>query len=139
MDPGETTESAAVRECEEEAGVRIKLKGIIKIEHRAFRFEDRKQRHHPENDYCRMRVIYYAEPDVEDGDDGKENMDGNGGVMLAKSIPDYESMGACWVEPEELDKIKVRGYEPQEWIPYVAKGGIVYPLEMMQCEQHIYH
>lgn len=139
VDPGETTESAALRECEEEAGVKITLKGIIKIEFRAYRFEDKHKEHRAENDYCRMRVIYYAEPDIEDDDESKQSEDENetGSGLLAKSIPDYESMGACWVTPDELDKITLRGYEPSQWIPYVVRGDTIYPLELMECEKHV--
>merc|ERR1712154_700509 len=128
VDPGETTESAALRECVEEAAVRIELKGILKIEFRAFRFENRNYHHTPDQDYNRMRVIYYAEP-IEHEEEEKEN------EILAKSIPDYESMGAVWVKPEEIKDIKLRAYEPSRWIPYVANGGKIYPLELMECEQ----
>ena len=132
VDPGETTEMAARRECEEEAGVRIKLKGVVKVEFRAFRFEDKHSRHHPQRDYCRMRIIYYAEPDLGDNEQ-KDNEEEE--CLMAKSIPDYESMGACWVTPEEVEKVKVRSYEPRQWVPYVANGGTVYPLGMLECEQ----
>ena len=42
---------AAVRECMEEAGIDIELKGVIAVEHRLF----------SESGY-KMRVIFYAEP-----------------------------------------------------------------------------
>eukprot|EP01084_Bolivina_argentea_P304709 526327_1 len=144
VDPGETTESAALRECEEEAGVKIKLKGILKIEYRAFRCENRKYEHIPDQDYNRMRVIYYGEPDLgndendnneEKKDDKNEENSNDDKLLLAKSIPDYESMGACWVNSDEVMKIKLRAYEPSHWIPYVVDGGKIYPMELLACEQ----
>ena len=50
VDSGETFRTAAIRECMEEAGVNIELKGIIKVEH----FMD--------NNFFKMRLIFYAEP-----------------------------------------------------------------------------
>ena len=172
VDPGETTESAALRETEEEAGVKIELKGILKIEYRAFRFEDDTYRHTPEDDYNRMRVIYYGEPvpvseydvdenknendefqdefDLDDAEMDEQKKDENeisveiaidknvadeDGKLLAKSIPDYESMGACWINVDEIEKVKMRGWEPGRWIPYVTSGGKIYPLELLECEQ----
>ena len=41
---------AAVRECKEEAGIDVELKGILKIDHGV------------KGDNGRMRVIFYAEP-----------------------------------------------------------------------------
>ena len=51
VDSGESFREAAHRECMEEAGVEIELKGIIKIDHYLF-----------EGDGAKMRVIFYAEP-----------------------------------------------------------------------------
>ena len=51
VDAGETFRMAAVRECMEEAGIDIELKGVIAVEHRLF----------SESGY-KMRVIFYAEP-----------------------------------------------------------------------------
>ena len=173
VDPGETTDSAASRETEEEAGVKIELKGILKIEYKAFRFEDVEFRHTPGCDYNQMRVIYYAEPvpvpDVDEdksgynendvnqdefeSDDGEmdeqkkdeneirveltvdNNVADKDGKLLAKSIPDHESMGACWVNADEIEKIKMREWEPGRWITYVATCGEIYPLELLECEQ----
>eukprot|EP01083_Nonionella_stella_P232179 819322_1 len=139
VDPGETTEAAAVRECEEEAGVKIKLKGILKIEYWASRYENFDGQHTPDEDWNKMRVIYYGEPDVEEKKQNKDDEshgDDDHCGLLAKSVPDYESMGACWVHPEEITKVKLRNkHEPSRWIPYVANGGTIYPMELMDCEQ----
>lgn len=38
---------------------------------------------------------------------------------MPKSIPDYESVGACYVSAKEIADLHLRGGEPLEWIPYV--------------------
>jgi len=55
VDGAETFEEAAVRETLEEAGVKIKLKGILRVERTV---QDSEQ-----GVYARMRVVFYAEPD----------------------------------------------------------------------------
>jgi hypothetical protein len=70
VDAGETFSTAAIRETMEEAGIDIELKGILGIDYE------------PHSDYVRMRVVFYAEPKDFD--------------QLPKSIPDFESAGACW-------------------------------------------
>ncbi len=51
VDAGQSFSSAAIRECKEEAGIDIELKGIIKIDYHLYGANEFK-----------MRVIYYAEP-----------------------------------------------------------------------------
>mmetsp|Transcript_19870 Transcript_19870/g.45303 ORF Transcript_19870/g.45303 Transcript_19870/m.45303 type:complete len:356 (-) Transcript_19870:302-1369(-) len=106
VDPHESLSSAAIRETKEEAGVDIELTGILKIEHAS-----REQ-------YVRMRWIFAARP-----------KDAN---QLPKSIPDYESVGASWVSLEEISQLRLRGTEPIQWCNYVASGGPVYPLSLLQ-------
>lgn len=55
VDPGETFEEAAKREALEEAGLKIVIKGILRIEWK------------PKKDFKKMkiRVIYYGEPEDE--------------------------------------------------------------------------
>jgi ADP-ribose pyrophosphatase YjhB (NUDIX family) len=106
VDNSENLEVAAIRETQEEAGVDINLIGVLTI-----------QFNHP---HGRLRVIYYAEP-----------KDKN---QKPKSIPDYESVGASWVSPEELNKIPLRGNEPLIWIDYLEKGGQIYPLSVFTRE-----
>ncbi|KRX10173.1 NUDIX hydrolase domain protein [Pseudocohnilembus persalinus] len=108
VDPGEPFKKAAVRECLEEAGVNIEIKGVLSFQHS------------PKKGYDRLRVIYYAEP-VDDN-------------QKAKSIPDYESVGACYVDKNEVKNIKLRGHEPLEWIDYLEKGGQIYPLSIFSGE-----
>ncbi len=70
VEVGETLLEAATRETKQEAGINIDIKGILKIEHSTYSFDDRKKA------YNRMRIIFYAEPC-----DEKE---------LPKSIPNYQ-------------------------------------------------
>lgn len=55
-------------------------------------------------------------------------------TQLPKSIPDYESVGASYVECKDIKNLKLRGDEPLIWIPYVENGGQVYPLEIFTKE-----
>lgn len=140
VDVGETISSAAKRECLEEAGVVIELKGILSIEvHNNGRYGGPNGRNSAnggnggmiqssspgagrggvgwdrkeevETHLVRMRVIFYAEP-VLYGLDGAA-----GGVPVPKSSPDFESAGACWTPYEVLqgEGIKLRGSEPRKW------------------------
>jgi 8-oxo-dGTP pyrophosphatase MutT (NUDIX family) len=90
VDPGETFTTAAIRETLEEAGVDIEVKGILGLDHEP----------HPE--YVRVRVVFYAEP--------------KDCSQLPKSIPNYESAGACWCSVEEIQSgLRLRGGEPKQW------------------------
>eukprot|EP00002_Diphylleia_rotans_P019759 TRINITY_DN3818_c0_g1_i12.p1 TRINITY_DN3818_c0_g1~~TRINITY_DN3818_c0_g1_i12.p1 ORF type:complete len:154 (-),score=30.52 TRINITY_DN3818_c0_g1_i12:24-425(-) len=70
VDPGETFQEAAIRETIEEAGIRVRLTGILSIQFA------------PQPTCIRMRVVYLAEP-IDD--------------TPPKSIPDYESDEARWM------------------------------------------
>jgi ADP-ribose pyrophosphatase YjhB (NUDIX family) len=95
VDPGETFTTAAKRETLEEAGIDINIMGILGLDYE------------PHADYVRMRVVFYAEP---------VNCD-----QLPKSIPNFESAGACWCSPEEINSgLRLRGKEPQQWSRYRA-------------------
>lgn len=50
VDLGESFEEAAKRECMEEAGIEINLKGVLRVEHKVT------------GDKARMRVVFFAEP-----------------------------------------------------------------------------
>jgi hypothetical protein len=76
----------------------------------------------PREKYCRLRVIFYAEPvDVS---------------QLPKSIPDYESVGATWIHYNDLSSgtIPLRGSEPLKWSRYLLSGGTIYPLAVLGIE-----
>jgi 8-oxo-dGTP pyrophosphatase MutT (NUDIX family) len=133
VDPGETFQQAAKRECLEEAGIAIDLKGILRIEHSPFR-----------NGGGRMRVVvrfkfhpqfrgrtdhplqFYAEPKDRDA--------------VLKSSPDYESYGAEWISWKKFEKAalsgkkKLRGSEPLEWFDYVHRGCRILPLDAIASE-----
>ena len=115
---GDSHSRTAVKETLEEAGVRVKLKGVLRVENVISRRGGR------------QRVIYYAEPaDVDDCD--------------PKSVPDSESLGAAWMTVEELDEKSklprpegLRGSELLDWARYVERGGAVYPLDVFVASEH---
>ena len=51
-----------------------------------------------------------------------------------KSEPDEDTLGARWVALDELDQYPLRGQEVRELFEYVARGGAVYPLSLLQAE-----
>ena len=65
VEVGERLEQGAIRETLEEAGVNVRLLGVLKFEFT------------PKSDYNRLRIIFYAEP-VDEKD------------CEAKTIPDFE-------------------------------------------------
>lgn len=139
VDVGETVVAAAHRECLEEAGIAVKLKGILSLElHNAGLYDHRLLvRNRSFGDaqtvhIVRMRVIFYAEP----VDSGPINSDGLC-YPVPKSSPDYESAGACWVDYADIQSgaIKMRGSEPKKWSKYMEEGGTVYPLTILN-ERH---
>jgi 8-oxo-dGTP pyrophosphatase MutT (NUDIX family) len=111
IDSGENPAQAAIRETKEEAGIDIRLTGVIKIE-----YHPKKDR--SGNNYVRMRFIFYAEP-----------LDCD---QLPKSIPDYESAGATWCKADQVAALPLRGPEPTIYFSYVADGKPIYPIEMIQ-------
>ena len=107
VEAGESFADAAVRETLEEAGVPVRVTGVIRIEHS------------PTPAGSRMRVIFLAEP----ADD-----------TPPKSEPDDESLRAEWVALTDLGGYTLRGQEVAEVFAYVAGGGAVYPAELLQPE-----
>jgi phosphatase NudJ len=108
VEPGERLVDAARRETLEETGVPIELTGILRIEHSAI----------PEG-AVRCRVFFLGHP----CDD-----------TPPKSQPDEDTLGACWVALDELDRYPLRGPEVRDIFEYVASGGTVYPLDLLQPE-----
>ncbi|TYZ67779.1 hypothetical protein PybrP1_011219 [[Pythium] brassicae (nom. inval.)] len=110
IDSGENPAEAAIRETKEEAGIDVRLTGIIRIEY------------HPKKDrggsqYVRMRFIFYAEPVDCD--------------QPPKSIPDYESAGATWCSADQVASLPLRGSEPVDYFTHIASGKPVYPLDIV--------
>lgn len=110
IEAGEMPDKAAARECLEEAGVAVQLTGLLRVEV------------NPSHRYVRVRYIFYGHPINEDDE--------------CKTFPDFESVGACWVSVDDLQRsdIRWRGSEPFHWFGYVARGGIVPPICMLTRE-----
>jgi len=107
VEPGESFIRAAERETLEESGVRVQVDGIVRVEHS------------PRAANARMRIIFTAHPT---------------GDSTPKSEPDEESLEATWVTIDELDDYRLRGDEVRRILHYVAGGGVVYPLTLLQPE-----
>ena len=82
VEAGESFADAAVRETREEAGVPVRVTGVLRIEHS------------PTKAGSRIRVLFLAEPT----DD-----------TPPKSEPDDESLRAEWVALDELPNYALRG------------------------------
>ncbi|CAF1028072.1 unnamed protein product [Adineta steineri] len=110
VEVGEQLDKAAERETLEEAGVRIRITGVLKIEFT------------PRSDINRLRIIYFAEPLDEDN-------------CEPKTVPDYESYGAMWLTYEQTvqcsTKGQLRGNEPLKWFKYVTQNGAIHPLSIL--------
>lgn len=104
---GESLQDAALRETLEETGVPVELRGVLRIEHS------------PSAGGARVRALFLAEP-IDD--------------TPPKSEPDEESLGAAWVSIAELRSYRLRGGEVEEILRYVAGGGALFPLSLLQEE-----
>ena len=116
VDAGQSFSDAATRECIEEAGVEVDLKGVLKIDYSVQGASE-----------SRMRVIFYAEPKSVEA------------AAAFKTVPDEESLEGRWFSPQELvslcrDKTtadKLRGREMLHWASYIEKGGQIFPLSVI--------
>jgi phosphatase NudJ len=108
VEAGESFVAAAERETREEAGVPVRVEGILRVEHSP----------HPE--HSRVRVVFLARPIAD---------------TPPKSTPDHESLEAAWVGLDELARYPLRGGEEvRDLLGYVAAGGPVYPLDVIRPE-----
>lgn len=107
VEPGESFEEAAVRETLEEAGVRVRLDGIVRVERSIV------------DGGARERVIFTATP-LDDAP--------------PKSRPDEHSLEARWCTVEEIGRLPLRGEEPLQLARYLAKGGAIHPLSVLTPE-----
>jgi 8-oxo-dGTP pyrophosphatase MutT (NUDIX family) len=108
VEPGEDLVAAAHRETLEEAGIRIRLEGILRVEHTPNL-----------NGQCRMRVVFLASPI---------------GSLEPKRVPDQESLGAAWVTLAELASFPLRGEEVRVLFEYVAAGATASPMSLLTAE-----
>ena len=106
-EPGESLAEAAARETLEESGVKVRLTGVLRVEHS------------PSPRRARLRAVYLAEPS---------------GDTKTKQEPDDESLRAEWVSLSELDQYEMRGPEVEQLLRYVANGGKCSPLDIIQEE-----
>jgi 8-oxo-dGTP pyrophosphatase MutT (NUDIX family) len=111
VEPGETLESAALRETLEETGVAVELDGVLRVEHTPIRMNM--------SDCARLRVFFSAHP----ADD-----------TPPKSTPDEHSLEAAWVTLDELRALPLRGPDVYEVLHHVAHGGAAYPLDLITYE-----
>lgn len=113
---GDNHFNTAVKETEEEAGIRVELKGILRIENEMTQHGGR------------QRVVFYAEPsDLE---------------QTPKTVADKESLRAAWLNTDELEQKSkspppegLRGRELLDWATYIECGGTIYPLSLLATEQ----
>lgn len=110
VDPPEDIKLAAVRECKEEGGIDVELKGILKI------IYDTQGKH---LNYLKMKFVFYGEP-----------VDAQ---QRPKAHADRHSEEARWVSLDEFALLeKIRGKELLEYGSYLEAGGVVHPLDIMQ-------
>merc|ERR1712032_494541 len=103
-------------EAQEEAGISIKLDGLLAIEHTLQSSCD-----------ARMRVVFLASPSEPEA--------------TVKTVPDDESLGAAWMTVEEPKILAaypppkgLRGRELLHWAMHIEAGGPIAPIEMLQDE-----
>ncbi|MFT3692137.1 MAG: NUDIX domain-containing protein [Kofleriaceae bacterium] len=108
VEPGESFAEAAIRETFEEAGIVVRLTGVVRVEHS------------PSDAGARMRVIFVGEP--------ADN-------RPPKSVPDDESLGAAWVTLDECgsSRYPLRGGEVLELFSHVQKKPSA-PLSVLTVE-----
>jgi hypothetical protein len=110
-------QEGAHREVMEEAGVRVKLKGILRLEHSL-----------QDDHFVRLRVFYFAEP-VDP-------------AAPLKTTADKESIGAEWLTLAQLQACArgevpgrhLRGTELLQWAEYIEGGGPIYPMSLITEE-----
>ena len=104
---GESFVRAAKRETLDSAGIAVQLDGIVRAEFS------------PMAKHARMRIIFTAHP-VSD--------------PHSQETADSTTQRAAWVTIDELADYRVRGEEVRDIMRYVAYGGEVYPLSVLQPE-----
>jgi phosphatase NudJ len=100
MEVGESIQDTAVRETEEEAGIRIEPIGLLHV-------DQTWSVHSPSDIRCRLRYFVRARPV---------------GSLRLKTTPDHHSEGAWWLRPDEMTQLTWRHDEANAWIAAVAAG-----------------
>ncbi len=108
VEPGETLLAAAERECIEEAGIPIEVDGVLRVEHAPLA-----------GGTARVRVILAAHPRAS---------------TAPKQVADSESLGADWYTLADMKHIDLRADEVFRYCDYVARGGAVFPLDLLSAE-----
>jgi 8-oxo-dGTP pyrophosphatase MutT (NUDIX family) len=108
VEPGESFLDAARRETLEEAGIRVRLQGILRLQYTPVR-----------GGQARLRAIFIAEPE----DDSPP-----------KSVADEESLQGAWVTVDDLEHLPLRGEEVRRILKAVDAGAPLYPLSLLGNE-----
>jgi len=114
VNPDENPHDAAIRCCQETAGLDVRLEGVLRTE-----FDSRSS-----SPGSRLRMIFLARA-LND-------------YASLKTIPDKYSSGSVWVDGNKLcspnDQIPLAGNEPAVWFDYMLRLGPVYPLSVLASE-----
>ncbi len=100
---------AAYRETLEEAGIGIRLEGLLRVEHKL-----------TGPSKGRLRVVFYGVPIHPEAP--------------LKNVADEESVSARWVTVHDLKKLSLRNPDLLRWAEYLELGGPVYPLHLLAGE-----
>ena len=111
VDRDETFQAAAIREAKEEAGVDIELTGILAMQH----FPSHTHNRGPRMEVC----VYFVARMLDES-------------QQLKTIPDYESAGACWVTVEELCSLRVRYTSILPLTQQAESGESILPLSALR-------
>lgn len=107
VEPGEDFVAAAERETFEESGVRIRVTGLVRVEHT------------PTHRGNRIRFLFTAEP---------------AGDPTPKSKADHESLGAGWYTLDQIRELPLRGDDVIDLFEYLENGGAVASLSILRPE-----
>jgi ADP-ribose pyrophosphatase YjhB (NUDIX family) len=112
VEPGESLTEAMVRETQEETGLVVEPRGLMRIWHMIPREQDR-QCPRPEL----WVYVVVAEP--------------RGGTL--KTTADAHSLRAAWFHPGELEGLHLRWPDVREMIDLHRRGAPLLPIEAYEC------